>query len=174
MKHLYLIGGTMGVGKTHTCQLLKEKLDRSVFLDGDWCWDAHPFQVTEETKSMVLDNITYLLHNFLRCSAYEHVIFCWVMHEQSIIDTLVDRLRRQGDLDAAALHCISLVCTPQALEARLRRDVARGARKEEVIVRSIARLPLYQKLHTALLDVSDLTPAAAAEAIREGALHGSM
>ena len=48
MKHLYIIGGTMGVGKTTVCRILKEKLEGSVFLDGDWCWDMHPFQVTEE------------------------------------------------------------------------------------------------------------------------------
>ena len=40
MKTLYLIGGTMGVGKTTVCQLLKKKLPKNVFLDGDWCWDA--------------------------------------------------------------------------------------------------------------------------------------
>lgn len=39
MKNIYLIGGTMGVGKTTTCQVLKSKLPGSVFLDGDWCWD---------------------------------------------------------------------------------------------------------------------------------------
>ena len=50
MKTLYLIGGTMGVGKTTVCQLLKQDLPNSVFLDGDWCWDASPFQVTDETK----------------------------------------------------------------------------------------------------------------------------
>ena len=77
MKQLYLIGGPMGVGKTTVCQLLKAKLPRSVFLDGDWCWDANPFQVTEETRAMVLDNICHLLNNFLRCSAYDHVLFCW-------------------------------------------------------------------------------------------------
>ncbi|WP_343083172.1 hypothetical protein [Blautia producta] len=27
MKKLYMIGGTMGVGKTATCQILKRKLD---------------------------------------------------------------------------------------------------------------------------------------------------
>ena len=32
MKKLYLIGGTMGVGKTTTCQILKRKLDKSVVL----------------------------------------------------------------------------------------------------------------------------------------------
>ena len=41
MKKLYLIGGTMGVGKTAVCQKLKVKLNNSVFLDGDWCWDAY-------------------------------------------------------------------------------------------------------------------------------------
>lgn len=40
MKHVYFIGGTMGVGKTTTCQMLKEKLQNSVFLDGDRCWNA--------------------------------------------------------------------------------------------------------------------------------------
>lgn len=35
MKTVYLIGGTMGVGKTTVCQCLKRKLENSVFLDGD-------------------------------------------------------------------------------------------------------------------------------------------
>lgn len=51
MKALYLIGGTMGSGKTTVSQQLKKDLDNSVFLDGDWCWDASPFQVTDETKA---------------------------------------------------------------------------------------------------------------------------
>ena len=47
-----MIGGTMGVGKTTVCQQLKHDLPNSVFLDGDWCWDTNPFQVTDETKAM--------------------------------------------------------------------------------------------------------------------------
>ena len=82
MKTLYLIGGTMGVGKTAISQQLKKDLPNSVFLDGDRCWDADPFQVTEETKEMVMQNICCLLNNFLHCTAYENVIFCWVMHKQ--------------------------------------------------------------------------------------------
>ena len=78
MKRLYLLGGTMGVGKTTVSQQLKQDLPNSVFLDGDWCWDADPFQVTEETKSMVIRNICYLLNSFLHCTAYENIIFCWV------------------------------------------------------------------------------------------------
>jgi len=75
MKTIYIIGGTMGVGKTTACQLLKKSLQNSVFLDGDWCWDMNPFQVTDETKRMVVDNICYLLNNYIGCSVYENVIF---------------------------------------------------------------------------------------------------
>ena len=56
MKKLYIIGGTMGVGKTTVGQQLKKDLPNSVFLDGDWCWDADPFQVTEETKTLDYTN----------------------------------------------------------------------------------------------------------------------
>ena len=45
MKRLYMIGGPMGVGKTAACRQLQQLLDRSVFLDGDWCWDAHLHRV---------------------------------------------------------------------------------------------------------------------------------
>ena len=63
----------MGVGKTAVCQKMKRKLHNSVFLDGDWCWDSDPFQVTEETKEMVMQNICFLLNQFLHCSAYDHM-----------------------------------------------------------------------------------------------------
>ena len=54
MKKLFIIGGTMGIGKSTVSQILKQKLPNSVFLDGDWCWDSSPFQVTAETKEMVI------------------------------------------------------------------------------------------------------------------------
>lgn len=37
MKQIYIIGGTMGVGKSAVSQVMKEKLNDSVFLDGDCC-----------------------------------------------------------------------------------------------------------------------------------------
>ena len=129
MKHLYLIGGTMGVGKTTVSQLLKKRLCRSVCLDGDWCWDSDPFQVTEETKRMVMKNICFLLNSFLHCSAYEHIIFCWVMHTQQIIDDILSRL----DCQDCAVHCISLLCSEEALTRRLRQDLAKGLRTADII-----------------------------------------
>ena len=158
MKTLYIIGGTMGVGKTATCQLLKKRLPGAVFLDGDWCWDADPFRVTEETKTMVMENIAFLLNQFLHCSAYENVIFCWVLHEQAILEDLLARLDTAG----CRVLCVSLVCTAEALEERLRRDVEAGLRQPDVIARSLARLPLYGKLNTVKLDVSACTAEEAA------------
>ena len=122
MKRLYLIGGPMGVGKTTVCRALQKELERSVFLDGDWCWDARPFQVTAETKAMVMENISFLLNNFLRCSAYDHVIFGWVLHQQAILDELRSRLTA-GD---AVIRSVSLVCTPEALTARVENDIRQG------------------------------------------------
>lgn len=154
MKHLYIIGGTMGVGKTTVCRILKEKLEGSVFLDGDWCWDMHPFQVTEETKRMVQENIVFLLNNFLSCTAYDHVIFCWVLHQQNIIDDLLARLRT----DNCEVHLISLVCTPGELARRIQKDVEAGIRGEDAVGRSLSRLALYDSLSTLKLDVTELTP----------------
>lgn len=161
MKHLFLIGGTMGAGKTATCQVLKQKLNNSVFLDGDWCWDMHPFQVTVETKQMVIENICFLLNNYIRCSAYENIVFCWVMHQQSIIDDILSRL----DTANCKVHSISLICNEYALQSRLEKDVAAGIRTEDVIQRSIERIPLYEKLNTCKVDVSDINPEQAADYI---------
>lgn len=127
MKRLYLLGGTMGVGKTTVSQQLKQDLPNSVFLDGDWCWDADPFQVTEETKSMVIRNICYLLNSFLHCTAYENIIFCWVMHEQSILDAITNRL----DTDNCKVTKISLTADEINLRNRLASDITRGIRTAE-------------------------------------------
>ena len=158
MKTLYLIGGTMGVGKTAVSQQLKRDLPNSVFLDGDWCWDASPFQVTEETKKMVMENICYLLNQFLHCSAYDHVIFCWVMHQQSIIESILERL----DLSDCQVKSISLLASENTLRNRLQADVDSGIRAADVIERSVARIPLYQELSTIKVDTDYKTISAIA------------
>ena len=159
MKTLYLIGGTMGVGKTAVCRELKRILPNSVMLDGDWCWDMDPFVVNEETKTMVQDNIHHLLTNFLRCSTIDNVIFGWVMHEQPILDEIL------GDLPECRVVNISLVCTEEVLRHRLEKDIAAGLRQPDILDRSPARLPLYQSLRTEKLDTTALSPVEAAAKI---------
>lgn len=163
MKNLYIIGGTMGVGKTAVGQQLKLDLPNSVFLDGDWCWDASPFQATDETKAMVIDNISYLLNSFLHCSAYKNVIFCWVMHQQVIIDSIIEKL----DMQNCLVKCISLIANKTNLCRRLTEDVKTGIRSEDVIERSIMRLPLYQILSTIKIDTNEKTVAMIAKEIKQ-------
>ena len=162
MKTLYMIGGTMGIGKTTVCQQLKQDLPNSVFLDGDWCQDASPFQLTDETKAMVTNNICYVLNNFLKCSAYENIIFCWVMHEQSIINSILEKLDTQN----CEVKCISLVADEKTLRERLAMDVERGIRSEDIIERSIARIPMYQALNTIKIDTNTKTVAMIANEIK--------
>ena len=159
MKRLIFVNGTMGAGKTATCRELKKLLPPCAFLDGDWCWDMEPFQVTEETKAMVQENIAFLLGQFLRCSAYETVIFCWVMHQREIIQELLARLPLEG----VEVRAVSLLATAETLQARIGKDVAAGLRTWDVLERSLQRLPLYQDLPTEKLWVDDLTPQQAAQ-----------
>ena len=151
MTQIGMIDGAMGVGKTTVSQQLKKDLANSVFLDGDWCWDADPFQVTDETKEMVMDNICYLLNNFLHCSAYENVIFCWVMHEQSIVDEIVSKL----DTEECRVIKISLIVDEANLRKRLLSDIANKIRTEEIMDKSIARIQMYQVLDTVKIDTSN-------------------
>ena len=46
------------------------------------------------------------MNQFIRCSAYENIIFCWVMYDQEIIDEILSKLETEGCL----VHTISLVC----------------------------------------------------------------
>lgn len=158
MKRLYVIGGTMGVGKSTIYEALKTEPLNSVFLDGDWCLNMNPFQVTEETKEMVMNNICYLLNNYIKCSAYENIIFCWVMNQQEIINEILSRLITTN----CDVKVISLVCGQFGLRKRLQEDVRLGIRACDVIERSLTRLPLYDKLETIKIDVSDISASQAA------------
>ena len=163
MKKLFLIGGAMGVGKTAVCRQLNRDMPNSVFLDGDWCWNADPFQVTRETKAMVLDNICYVLNNFLHCTAYDTVIFCWVMDRREILDAILDALDRAD----CGTRCISLLANAADLTARITKDVSQGLRAPEDVERSLSRLPLYEALDTIKIDTTGKSIQAVCREIEE-------
>ena len=52
MKKVIIINGPIGVGKTTVGKLLCDKLYKSAFLEGDWCFDMHPFITDKETKDI--------------------------------------------------------------------------------------------------------------------------
>ena len=158
MKRLIFVNGAMGAGKTTVCRELKEMLQPSVFLDGDWCWDMSPFVVTAETQQLVLDNICGMLNRFLACDAFENVIFCWVMHRQEIIDGILARLETGG----AEYRLFTLDITEKALRERLGGDIAQGKRTPDVIARSMDRRLACQQTRGTKIHVSRISPREAA------------
>lgn len=163
MKRLIMVNGTMGVGKTTTCLELQKLLPKNVFLDGDWCWSMNPFIVTEETKRMVAENIVYQLNNFIKCSEFENIIFCWVMHQQVILHSIIERL----NISDCELHIFSLICSESALKARLEMDIAHGKRSEDILERSLSRMKNYDAIDSIKVDVSNISPFDAAVRIKE-------
>ena len=83
------------------------------------------------------------------------------MHEQDIIDDILSRL----DISQCTVHTVSLICSEEALQKRLQRDVDMGIRTADVILRSLERVRLYDTLDTVRIDVSDVSPEQAAELI---------
>lgn len=138
----------MGIGKSTICNQLNQDLDHSVFLDGDWCWNMDPFIVNQDTKNMVLDNITHCLNNFIHTPGIENIIFCWVMHKQDIIDQIIQKL----DTEGVDIHLISLICEEEELIKRMLID----RRDNQTIRKSLQYLELYKDLDTQKIDVTTL------------------
>ena len=139
MKRLILINGTMGVGKSAVSRCIQRLLPACALLDGDWCWNVHPFSVTEESKRRVIDHIVTVLSGYLACADVQNVVFCWVMQRREIAESILARL----PLGNAAVARFTLTASPETVAARLCGDIAAGLRDEDVIARSIAYLPFY-------------------------------
>lgn len=153
MRKLVIINGTMGVGKTATCKALYEKLQNSVWLDGDWCWMMNPFIVNEENKEMVLDNIAHLLRNFLMNSSFQYVIFNWVIHLEEIFDMVLSKL---DGLEFEVIK-ITLMCSEESFRKRVSADIENNLREKEALDRGLERIPLYKNMDTIKIDTSDIS-----------------
>lgn len=161
MKTLLFINGPMGVGKTAVCRALLERLTPSVYLDGDWCWNINPFQVTNETKSMALDNITAMLSRFLASPELNYVIFGWVMHRFEIAKSILDCLK----LNTVKVFHYTLLCSEQTLCQRINGDIQAGLRHGDALERSLSYLPLYNEQNTIKIMTDRLSPQQVAEII---------
>jgi len=161
MKKLYLIAGPMGVGKTTVANIIGETIKDSLFLDGDNFWTYKPNGITEEDKKAVLNNIVVGLNTYLDSSKYQTIIFTWIMHQQFIIDSIVNRL----NLKDTKLYVITLTCDEKTLINRIRKDINDGKRSEDVIERSLSRLKDSKNTKTLHIDTTSLTADEVAEKI---------
>ena len=154
MKTLIFVNGPMGVGKTAVSQKLLERLAPSAYLDGDWCWKINPFRVTDETKAMVLDNITAVLSRFLACPELDYVIFSWVMHQPEIAGSILERL----DLAQTKVCRYTLLCSESTLRRRIVQDIQAGLRNSGAMEHSLSYLPLCASQDTFKIMTDELSP----------------
>lgn len=119
MKKFIIINGAMGVGKTSICKELNKILINSVWLDGDWCMMMNPWDFTNEiNKKIFLDNLNYLLKNYLSNSTFEYVLFSWVIPREDMINYIVNKLPES----CFELKKITLLCANDKLKERMLKD----------------------------------------------------
>lgn len=152
-KNIVIINGTMGVGKTSLCKILNKRTEKSVWLDGDWCWQMNPFDPNEENKVMVEDNIRYLLLNFCKNSNIDSIIFSWVISSQLLLDRILSWFSNE-DCD---IHIITLTASDEVLSKRIKKDISLGLRQEKILEFSLEKQKLYDPMDTIKLDTSDLS-----------------
>lgn len=150
-KKLIIINGVMGVGKTSVSKALYKQLDNSFWLDGDNCWMMNLFEVTSENKYMVIDNITYLINNFIKNSKSKYIILNWVIHTDEIMDSILYKI----NMDKIDLYKITLICDEDTLVKRIKKDIKSGIRDEDNIKRSLDKLKLYKNMNTLKIDTAN-------------------
>ncbi|MBE6051255.1 MAG: nucleotide kinase [Clostridium sp.] len=146
-KKFIIINGSMGTGKTTVCKSLYSKFNNSVWLDGDWCWLMHPWNITEKNKLMVINNIRFILKSYLANSSFDYVFFTWVIPQEDTFNLILDSLK-EFEFD---LYKITLLCSKEALLQRMIKD----NREEYNINNSIKRLECYEKMDTIKVDTTD-------------------
>lgn len=149
MKKFIIINGAMGVGKTRICKELNKKLANSVWLDGDWCMMMNPWRITEANKDVFIDNITYLLNNFLSNPTFEYVIFSWVIPGEDLMNYLIKKL---------SSNCfepvkITLLCEDSKLRDRMVMD----GRDESTIEKSMVYQKAFSAFDTVKVDTTKLS-----------------
>ena len=146
MKNVIFINGTMGSGKTSVLNYLGKHAFNNIILDGDWCWKSNPFICNENSKKMVIENITFLLNNFIKLEDIQNIFFCWVMPEEKVIEEIKTNLF----LDNCNFYLFTLMCEENTLIKRLNKDIENNIRDKEdlgIINRAIDRMKNYSKMN---------------------------
>lgn len=126
MKKVILLSGPYGVGKTTLANYLVNYLNKTVMFDGEWAWfQGNNWNFTEKNKQMALDNICYVLSNFLKNDDFDIIVFSWVLHKKEDHDLIIDSLK-QNEIDFE-LFDISLIADSNTLQKRLRNRISNKA-----------------------------------------------
>jgi len=152
MKNLVLIFGAPGVGKTATCEELKNLLPKNILLEGDWLWSPTPFFMAETEREMFYKNLVYVLDNFLSHPELENIIHSWVVPEKEVLQKILLQL----SLENVNLHIFALTCSEQEHMKRIENDV-NPRRRATHVGGSIKRLEQYNDVNHKKIDTTGLT-----------------
>ena len=148
-----MITGTMGAGKSTTTRYLYRVLPNAVRLEGDWLWDADPYLITAETKTMVMKNVIYVLNNLIACTGYENIVFNWAMHRQDIIDGLMRGLH----LENVDLSFFALTASEETIRQHYQTDIDAGRRSITTLSDALERNPVFDSIGAITVNVDGKT-----------------
>ena len=157
LKKLIILNGAMGVGKTSVGRALNKRMYGSAWLDGDWCMMMNPLDLTGENQKIFLDNVHFILHNYVSGEAFEYVIFSWVLPRDEMVNYMIKRL---SDQEFQTLR-ITLLCEDNTLIERMKyagRDMA-------TIGKSIAYQEVLRSSDTVQIDTTNLSEGETVEEV---------
>ena len=160
-----IINGPIGVGKTTVGKYIAEKYTGTAFIDGDWCFDMHPFVGNRETKTMAIDNILHMIANYKKCSICKMIVFVWLMDERWVYQKITDGIANM-ELEAKNF---TLVCDKNTLIHRWKNDKNCEWRTNEWIEVSLKSLSFFSLFGNSI-DTSGLTIDAIADMIMHSIL----
>ena len=148
-KKLVSISGVMGSGKTALCAQLFRRIEGCVFLDADSLWSMNPCDLTGVNQTMVVNNITHVIRNYITHPTLKVILFAWPAHLGYISEAVLDGLR---DLNYAVCK-IALTCTEEVQQERMEKQ----GRSEFDIDLSLERLGISFPDDTTMIDTSNMT-----------------
>ena len=150
-KKLVVINGTMGSGKTEISKVLFTSLNNCAWIDGDWCWNVHPYtEISEEDKEKFIQNITNLLNSYLTSKSIEIVIFSWVIPQTEILNTILEKIFVDYQL-----NWVTLLVSKEELENRIKKRWKYESRDIGEYERSILYMDkFFKNMNSYKLDTS--------------------
>ncbi len=112
---------------------------------------------------MVIENISFILNNFIKNSFSEYIIFNWVIQTDEIMNLVLDSLKLKG----VDVHKITLMCSEEKLIERIARDISKGIRDSESIKRSVDNLRLYERMETLKINTDNKSVETIIEEIKK-------
>lgn len=156
-KRLILICGPNGVGKSSTSKELVKQLDKSAYIESEWCRIINPFAFNDETIKIIQSNISSMMINYFQCSFIENVIFPYGFHgpRKQIFEGIINILKEN---DIAYQFCpIVLTCDKEENIKRMQNDNRDEDRIQRALVntRNIYNTYTYPKIDSTELSIEE-------------------